>query len=82
LNKQLWTADRGGALQLGGWAERLTTLPTIKNLLLNVLLRERDHLKDRGVDGRMRSKCILGRSARGVRGRFTWLRIRTDGGLL
>jgi hypothetical protein len=38
---------------------------------------ERDHLEDQGVDGKMGSEWILGRSVVGV-----WLRIGTSGGLL
>jgi hypothetical protein len=40
---------------------------------------ERNHLKDQGVDGRMGSKCTLGRLAGGSG--FTWLRIGIVGGL-
>jgi hypothetical protein len=45
-------------------------------------LRERDHLKDQGVDGRIILKWIIemlgGRAQTGL----IWLRIGTDGGLL
>jgi hypothetical protein len=44
--------------------------------------KEKDHLKDQGVDGRMGSKWILGRLVGGVWSGFTWLRIGTVGGLL
>jgi hypothetical protein len=43
--------------------------------------KERDHLKDQGVDGRMVSKWTLRGLAGGWSG-FTWLRIGTVGGLL
>jgi hypothetical protein len=39
--------------------------------------KERDHLKDRGIDRRMGSKWILGRSAGRVWNGFTWLRVGT-----
>jgi hypothetical protein len=42
----------------------------------------KDHLKDRGVDGRMGSKWTLGRLVGGVCSGFTRLRIGTVGGLL
>jgi hypothetical protein len=44
--------------------------------------REKDHLKEQGVDGRMGSKWILGRLVEGVWSRFSWLRIGIVGGLL
>jgi hypothetical protein len=44
--------------------------------------KERDHLKDQGVDGRMGSKWTLVRFAGGVWSGFTWLRIGTVDGLL
>jgi hypothetical protein len=44
--------------------------------------KEKDHLEDQGVDGRMGSKWILRRLAGGVWDGFTWLRIGTVGGLL
>jgi hypothetical protein len=43
--------------------------------------KEKDHLKDQGVDGKMVSKWTLGRSVGGWSG-FTWLRIVIVGGLL
>jgi hypothetical protein len=46
------------------------------------ILEERDHPKERGVDGRMRSNWTLGSLLGGVWSRFTWLRIGTVGGLL
>jgi hypothetical protein len=42
--------------------------------------KERDHLEDQGVDGRM--GWILERLAGGVYIGSSWLRIRTGGGLL
>jgi hypothetical protein len=42
--------------------------------------KERDHLKDQGVDGRMGSKFIIGRLA-GVWTGFMWLSVGTGGGL-
>jgi hypothetical protein len=44
--------------------------------------KERDHLKDRGVDGRIGLKWILERLAGRVWSGFNWLRIGTGGGLL
>jgi hypothetical protein len=44
--------------------------------------KERDHLKDQGVDGGMGSKWALGRLVGGVWSGFTWLRIGIVGGLL
>jgi hypothetical protein len=45
--------------------------------------KDRDHLEDRGVDGRMGSKWTIGRLVRGgVWSGFTWLRIGIIGGLL
>jgi hypothetical protein len=44
--------------------------------------KERDHLKDQGVDGRMGSKWALERLAGEVRSGFTCLRIGIVGGLL
>jgi hypothetical protein len=43
--------------------------------------KERDHLKDQGVDGRMKSEWILGRLAWGMWIGFDWLRIGTSGEL-
>jgi hypothetical protein len=43
--------------------------------------KEKGHLKDQGVDGRMGSKWTLGRLVGGWSG-FSWLRIGTVGGLL
>jgi hypothetical protein len=42
----------------------------------------RNNLKDQGIDGRMGSKRTFGRLVWGVWSGFTWLRIRTVGGLL
>jgi hypothetical protein len=44
--------------------------------------KEKDHLKDRGVDGRMGSEWTLGRLVGGMWSGFSWLRIGTVGGLL
>jgi hypothetical protein len=45
-------------------------------------LKVRDHLEDRGVDGRMGSKWTLGRLVGAMWSGFTWIRIETVGGLL
>jgi hypothetical protein len=42
--------------------------------------KERDQLKEQGVDGMMGSKWTLGRLVRGVWSGFTWLRIGIAGG--
>jgi hypothetical protein len=42
----------------------------------------KDNLKDQGIDGRMGSKWTLGRLVGEGWSGFTWLRIRTVGGLL
>jgi hypothetical protein len=44
--------------------------------------KEKDHLEDQGVDGRMGSKWTLGRLVGGVWSGFSWLKIGTVGGLL
>jgi hypothetical protein len=44
--------------------------------------KERDHLGDQEVDGRMGSEWILGRFAGGVKIGCSWLRIGTGGWLL
>jgi hypothetical protein len=44
--------------------------------------KERDHLEDQGVGGKMGSEWILGRLAWWVWIGFDWLRIGTGGGLL
>jgi hypothetical protein len=44
--------------------------------------KEKNHLKDQGVDGRIGSKWTLGRLAGEVWSGFTWLRIGIVGGLL
>jgi hypothetical protein len=44
--------------------------------------KERDHLEDQGVDGRMRSEWILGRLAGVEWPLLSWLRMGTGGGLL
>jgi hypothetical protein len=44
--------------------------------------KEKDHLEDQGVDGRMGSKWTLGIFVGVVWSGFTWLRIGIVGGLL
>jgi hypothetical protein len=45
--------------------------------------KEKDHWQDQGVDGRMGSQWTLQRLAgEGVLSGFTWVRMRTVGGLL
>jgi hypothetical protein len=44
--------------------------------------KEKDHLKDEGVDARMGSKWTLGRLVGRVWSGFTWLSIGTVGRLL
>jgi hypothetical protein len=44
--------------------------------------KKRDHLEYQGIDGRMGSEWILGRSAVGVKIGSSWPRIGTGGGLL
>jgi hypothetical protein len=44
--------------------------------------KDRDHLGDQGVDGRMGSEWMLGRVAGGVWSGSSWLRIGTVGRLL
>jgi hypothetical protein len=44
--------------------------------------KERVHLKDQGVDGRMESNWTLGRLVGSVLSGFTWRRIGTFVGLL
>jgi hypothetical protein len=44
--------------------------------------KERDHVEDQGVGGKMGSEWILGRLAWGVWIGFDWLRTGTGGGLL
>jgi hypothetical protein len=43
--------------------------------------KERNNLEDPGIDGRMESECILGRSSGRLWSGFSWLRIRTSGRL-
>jgi hypothetical protein len=45
-------------------------------------LKERAHLRDQGIDGRMGLEWILGRLVGGVWNGFVWLRIGTNGWLL
>jgi hypothetical protein len=45
-------------------------------------LKERDHLEDQGIGGKMGSEWILRRLAWGVWIGFNWLRIGTAGWLL
>jgi len=45
-------------------------------------LRERDHLGDPGVDGRIRLRCIFRKWDVRVWTGSSWLRIGTGGGLL
>jgi hypothetical protein len=44
--------------------------------------KERDHLEDQGVGGKMGSEWILGRLAWGLWIGFNWVRTGTGGGLL
>jgi hypothetical protein len=44
--------------------------------------KERDHLEDQGVDGRMRSEWILGRLAGEEWTGLSWLRMGAGDGLL
>jgi hypothetical protein len=44
--------------------------------------KEKDHLEDRDIDGRMESECILWRLAGFMWIGFNWLRIGTGGELL
>jgi hypothetical protein len=64
----MWCAWERGETYTGFWWESL---------------KEKDHLKDQGVDGRIVSKWTLGRLVgRGVWSGFTWLRIGIVGRLL
>jgi hypothetical protein len=44
--------------------------------------KDRDHLEDQSMDGRMGSEWILRRLTGGVQNGSSWLRIGADGGLL
>jgi hypothetical protein len=46
------------------------------------ITKERYHLEDQGVDGRMGSEWILGRLTGGVYDGFSWLRIGDGIGVL
>jgi hypothetical protein len=63
----MWHAWERGETCTGFWRE---------------IHKEKDHLKDQGVDGRMGSKWTLRRLVGGVWSGITWLRIGTVGGLL
>jgi hypothetical protein len=66
------------------WAGHVARMGEERNVY-RVLMgsqKERDHLEDQGVDGKMGSEWILGRLAWGVWIRFDWLRTGTGGGLL
>jgi hypothetical protein len=63
----MWHARERGETCTGFWSENP---------------KEKDHLEDQGVDGRMGSKWNLERLVGGVWSGFTWLIIGTIGGLL
>jgi len=46
------------------------------------ILMERDHLEDRGLDGRIIIRCTFRKWERGACTGLIWLRIGTGGGLL
>jgi hypothetical protein len=50
--------------------------------LLGGCLRERDHLEDQGVDGRIRIRGNFRKWNVGVRTGLSWLKIETGGGQL
>jgi hypothetical protein len=64
------------------WAGQMARMVERRNLYRVLVGRpeEKDHLQDRGVDGRMGSKCTSGILFRGCG--FIWLRIGIAGGLL
>jgi hypothetical protein len=66
------------------WAGHVARMGEERNVykVLVESQKERDHLKDQSVDGRMGSEWILWRLAGGVWIGFSWLRIGTGGGLL
>jgi len=51
-------------------------------VLLRGPLRNRDHLKDKGVDGKIILRWIFGKWHVGARHALIWLRIGTGGGHL
>jgi hypothetical protein len=66
------------------WARHMACMGEGRNVY-RVLVRKpegKNHLEDRGMDGRLGSKCILGRLGGRGWSVFTWLRIGTGGGLL
>jgi hypothetical protein len=55
---------------------------TCNRFVFAVNLKEKDHLRDQGIDGRMGSKWTVGRLVGEVWSGFTWLMIGIVGGLL
>ena len=73
----------------GGWRKPhneelndLYTLPNIVRVIKSRRLRERDHLGDPGVDGRIILRWIFRKWDVGVWTASSWLRIGTGGGQL